>query len=184
MKCEGDLIPSYDGYHCEKKFDHCLSDSYTSMDIQDGDFTYKAWKCKACERGYWWDDAQRNCVPRRMLEEENCLESDSTKCVQCQKGYFFNGEKCIKIFVENCEQGYNYTCLKCLPSYDLWLNTCTLSKVIKIPVKESECYSNEVLIEGKCKKCSELFNQCGRCKMNSFGGVNCLECENNLDFID
>ena len=63
------------------------------MDIQDGEFTYRAWKCKACERGFKWDDVSRTCAPRRNLVEEieNCQDANEEMCTSCKSGYFFDG---------------------------------------------------------------------------------------------
>jgi len=44
--------------------------------------------------------------------------------------------------------------------------------------------SNQLFSNGTCVQCDQFYPNCGKCKQNSFGGVDCLECQNNLKFLD
>jgi len=67
-----------------------------------------------------------------MLEEEaeNCDLIENDECLECKKGYFFNGETCEKLKIEDCESGFNSTCTKCNPGFDLNYGACLLSRNI------------------------------------------------------
>ena len=101
--------------------------------MKDGEFTYNAWKCPQCEWGYWWNDQMWACSPRRNLEEENqnCEEDENGNCLNCNKGFYFDGQICKKLSIENCQDGYFSICYKCKPGFDLVKNTCELSWKIK-----------------------------------------------------
>ncbi|EAR90593.2 deoxyribonuclease II family protein (macronuclear) [Tetrahymena thermophila SB210] len=151
----------------------------------------KILQCSGCTNNNGYEEIKNDCdpscqnckIPQCQSGCKSCLSSDSNICIECDIGFYLDGNKCSRC-QQNCEictQNGNI-CTQCIENFELDKNsqcipTCDQSCLTcSQPQDPDSCLScskgSYLTDDNNCKKCISPCTDCEK-------GDKCTQCEQN-----